>query len=340
MIDKRYQSNDMLAGENALDTSINQSWVQDNQAWWDWYVTLADNPDQSDDSTLVQLPPLPQINILSDREIKNELLATYNITKTQRESFCREGFIKLPNVLSPGAVARLRHELLQHLNKTFDIDCNGKRKNRFLSLEMMWLENTLIKNYVLSSRIAKICADLLGVESVRLYHDNALAKEGGCGRTPWHCDDHHFPLATHDVVTAWIPAQPVPITMGPLAFAKPLSIFEIVKNIDFNKFDTSYDKKVTKAFQSNHVSIEDGPFEMGEVSFHHNLSFHTAAGNTTTRTRVVLANTYFADGARVVDKPTMVSGDWQKFIPGVGPGGIAASALNPICWPANTEGYV
>jgi len=30
----------------------------------------------------------------------------------------------------------------------------------------------------------------------------------------------------------------------------------------------------------------------------------------------------------------MVSGDWQKFIPGVGPGGIAASELNPVCWPA------
>ena len=54
----------------------------------------------------------------------------------------------------------------------------------------------------------------------------------------------------------------------------------------------------------------------------------------TTQSRIVLANTYFADGARVVEKPTMVSGDWQKFIPGVGPGEIAASEFNPVCWPA------
>ena len=84
--------------------------------------------------------------------------------------------------------------------------------------------------------------------------------------------------------------------------------------------------------------IEDGPFEIGEVSFHHNLNFHTASRNYTNRTRVVLANTYFADGARVVDNPTMVSGDWQKFIPGVGPGEIAASKLNPVCWPVNKDG--
>ena len=36
----------------------------------------------------------------------------------------------------------------------------------------------------------------------------------------------------------------------------------------------------------------------------------------------------------MVDKPTMVSGDWQKFIPGVGPGEVAASELNPVCWPS------
>ena len=191
---------------------------------------------------------------------------------------------------------------------------------------------------MLSPRIAKICADLLGVKRVRLYHDNVLAKEPGCGRTPWHCDDDHFPLATNDVVTAWIPAQPIPVEMGPLAFATPLNVRDLVQNIDFNKFDTSYDKEVAKVFRWNKVLIEDGPFEAGEVSFHHNLNYHTAGGNKTTQTRVVLANTFFADGARVVDQPTMISGDWAKFIPGAHPGEVVASELNPICWPVKTGG--
>ena len=340
MIKKRNQLNEMLIGKNALDTNINQSWEQDNQAWWDWYVTLADNPNQLDDDKLIQLPPLLHIDMPLDSDIEDELVAPYDLTETQKEMFNKDGFIKLPNVLSPGAVAKLRYELMHLLNKSFDVSLEVSANKRFLSLEMMWLNDTLIRKYVLSSRIAKICADLLGVKSVRLYHDNVLAKEPGCGRTPWHCDDHHFPLATSDVVTAWIPAQPISAEMGPLAFAKPLSVFELVKNINFNKFDTSYDKQITKAFQSNNVLIEDGPFEMGEVSFHHNLCYHTAAANTTTCTRVVLANTFFADGARVVDQPTMVSGDWQKFLPGVGPGEIAASELNPVCWPLHPVGKV
>jgi hypothetical protein len=337
MADNKHHSNEMLMGDNALDVGITQSWQQDNQAWWNWYITLADNTAQQNDGALIQLPPIPNLEVLTSDVIEDELTAPYNLTEEHSLAFRRDGFIKLPNVLSRGAVALLRHELLELLNKTYDVRLDGSSDNRFLSLEMMWVGNALIRSYVLSPRIAKISADLLGVKSVRLYHDNALAKEPGCGRTPWHCDDHHFPLATQDVVTAWIPAQPIPVAMGPLAFAKPLSVFELVKDVDFNKFNTSYDKQVAEAFLLNNVVIEDGPFEMGEVSFHHNRSFHTAAGNRTTQMRVVLANTFFADGARVVEQPTMVSGDWQKFIPGVGPGEIVDSELNPVCWPVNTE---
>ncbi len=268
---------------------------------------------------------------MSDSELEDELSTPYNLTEAHHIAFRRDGFIRLRNVLSPAAVVRLRKELIRLLIKAFP---ENNRANRFLSLEMMWLESRIIRLYVLSPRIAKISADLLSIKSVRLYHDNALSKEPGCGRTPWHYDDHHFPLETNDVVTAWMPAQPVPVAMGPLSFAKPLSVFNLVKNIIFNKNDTSYDKKVTEVFKANQVTIDSKPFEMGEASFHHNLSFHTASGNRTSKSRIVLANTYFADGARVVKDPTMVSGDWQKFIPGVAPGGIAATKLNPVCWPA------
>ena len=321
----------MLEEPNALGQELNQYWEQDNQAWWDWYVTLADNKDKGNATNFVDIPPLQDFDMPSDRELEDELSTPYSLTEGHHLAFRRDGFLRLPNVLSPPAVARLREELISLLNKTFPED---NRSKRFLSLEMMWIESPVIRQYVLSPRIAKISADLLSVKSVRLYHDNALSKEPGCGRTPWHYDDHHFPLETNDVVTAWMPAQPVPIAMGPLSFAKPLNVFNLIKNINFNKNDTSYDKRVTEIFKSNNVAIDSKPFEMGEASFHHNLSFHTAGDNRTSQSRIVLANTYFADGARVVKEPTMVSGDWHKFIPGVDPGEIAASKLNPICWPA------
>ena len=310
----------------------NKAWDKDNQAWWDWYVSLADNSDSSIKDALLELPEPAEIDYPLKIDLKQELSKPYKLTSQEINAFQKDGFIKLKNVLTPELTQILRFEILSLLRKTFK-NYNNKKKNRFLSLEMMWLENALIKEFVLSSRIAKICAELLSVKKIRLYHDNALVKESGCGRTPWHYDDHHFPLETNDVITAWIPAQAIPIEMGPLAFAKPLEVYKLVKDIKFNEFDTSYDKEINNVFKDKQVSVVEEPFELGEASFHHNLSFHTASENKTTQSRIVLANTYFADGARVVNNPTMISGDWKKFIPETNPGEIVSSNLNPICWP-------
>ena len=326
----------LLVGQNASQSDINQQWEQDNQSWWDWYVSLADNSNQGE-VELRDVAPIPAANELDDAEITKELATPYALGVEERIFFRKNGYVKLKQVLSPGSVIRLRRELARMLREAFNTEIDGGAQNRFLSLEMMWLDNALIRQYVLSPRIAKIAAELLNVASVRLYHDNILSKEPGCGRTPWHYDDHHFPLSTNDVVTAWIPAQPIPAAMGPLAFARPMSAYKLVENIEFNKFDKSYDRRVSDAFRANNVAVDDAPFELGEVSFHHNLSFHTASANRTRQSRIVLANTYYADGARVVDTPTMVSGDWQKFMPGVNPGEVAASELNPVCWPATVD---
>ena len=52
--------------------------------------------------------------------------------------------------------------------------------------------------------------------------------------------------------------------------------------------------------------------------------------NRSTQPRRALSTTYYADGARVLESPTLVSGRWRDFLPGVEPGGLAVSTLNPI----------
>lgn len=314
------------------NTDVSGPWDQDNQAWWDWYVSLAEN--EGEEAAVQAAPPMPDVDIPSHDAVFVELAKPYPLTETQIDFFRTNGFIKLKEVFSPGAVLKLRAELIRLLSMEFGVNPDHGAEDRFLSMEMVWMDNPLLRAYVLSPRLGQISADLLGVNAVRLYHDNVLAKQMGCGRTPWHYDDHHFPLDTHDVVTAWAPAQAIPIEMGPLAFAYPREVHRLVDAVTFEKSGTGYDRGVAEVFARNNVAVDETPFEIGEVSFHHNFSFHTAASNRTDRSRVILANTYYRDGARVVDAPTMVSGDWQKFMPGVGPGEIAASELNPICYPA------
>ena len=316
--------NPYLSESTAAGTASNVAveWDRGNDQWWDWYMSLADGPDP--DGPLVEPPPHDPGPLPSDEEVAAELADPYPLTDTQIRRFQTEAFIKLPGVLTPGTVERLRARLREMLDEAVDPAVG------FQSREMMWLEDDLIRTAVLSPRIGGIGAALLGSDQVRLYHDNALSKQPGTGRTPWHHDAHHFPLDSPDVLTAWIPLQPTPREMGPLAFARGADVGELVAGLEFDKHGTSYDRGVSETFRAHAVQVEDGPFAVGEVSFHAASCFHTAGPNRTTADRVVLATTYFADGTRVVPSPTMVSGDWRKFIPGVDPGEIVASLRNPL----------
>ena len=264
---------------------------------------------------------LPSIDAL-----RAELAEPYPLDDTARERFAAEGFVKLSGVASPGALAAARAEV-----KRLAAAGGGPGRSGFLSMDLMWQgDSDVLKAFALSPRLGRLATELLHVAEVRLYHDNVLSKDPGCGRTPWHFDAHHFPIATREIVTSWLPLQAIGEAMGPLAFAADAEAWRVAEGTDFSATDASYDRGVSEGFRSAGVRIDDTPFALGEMSFHHAWCFHCARANATTQPRTVLANTYFADGARVVEQPTMVSGDWQRFLPGAGAGEIIDTPLNPI----------
>ncbi len=66
----------------------------------------------------------------------------------------------------------------------------------------------------MSRRLAKVAADLLGVENVRIYHDQALFKEPGGGPTPWHQDQYYWPIDTDKTITMWMPLVDIDVRYG------------------------------------------------------------------------------------------------------------------------------
>lgn len=321
-------TNDRLPEQNRVG-GIDQEWAGDDQDWWDWYVTLAAN--ESTPTELVDGPGLPDVVPADDEQVERELAEPYDLDPAAVEAFSRDAFIRLPGVLSPPVVRRLADRLQDLLRAEHGDDVTG----RFTALEQMWLHDDLMRAVALSPRIGGLAAALLGEPGVRLYHDNALSKESGCGRTPWHHDAEHFPLQTTQAVTAWIPMSAIPGRMGPLSFARGRDVLAEVSDLEFDKIGTSYDEAVAQRFAERQVAVEAAPFAVGDVSFHSALCFHTAGPNLTTQPRRALATTYFADGARVVDSPTLISGTWREFLPGVEPGGLAVSDLNPLVGRSN-----
>ena len=71
----------------------------------------------------------------------------------------------------------------------------------FLKGMNLWSKDEGVRRFVLARRFAAIVANLLGVEGVHVYHDQALLTESGGGITPWHQDQHYWPLDTDNTIT-------------------------------------------------------------------------------------------------------------------------------------------
>ena len=262
------------------------------------------------------------------------LESTYQLNSKQIEFFRTNNFIKLKNVLNKEIIEKYNLIISNKVNELNEVispiksrDTYGKA---FLQLFNLWKTSEQIKEFVFSKRLAKIAADLLTVDGVRMYHDQALFKEGGGGITPWHADQYYWPLATEKTITAWIPLQKTPIKMGPLEFSAGSQ--KIIEGRNLSISDES------ERTIGNHLKINDfdhiiEPFDVGEVSFHSGWIFHRAGTNTTNKMRKVMTIIYMDKNMRL-KKPINEGqqNDWIKWCPGAIIDEIIDTPLNPILY--------
>ncbi|WP_086828171.1 phytanoyl-CoA dioxygenase family protein [Streptomyces sp. NRRL B-24572] len=304
---------------------VPSEWAGDDQRWWDWYMTLAADPG-AEPAQSAPVAPAPLVAAASDREVEEALGAPYLLSEEALAFFRRHGFVRLPGVLAPAVVAALAQRADRLLETAYGPDNPG----RFLALEQLWLTDPLMRAVALSRRLGDIAAQLIEVDAVRLYHDNILSKEPGCGRTPWHRDSDHYPLDSPAIVTSWMPLRDIPTESGPLGCLSRQDASRALSGLSASPLRRAFDEQVTARLRQAGARPFAEPLSAGEVSFHAADCFHTAGANRTTAPRRVLSTTYYADGTRIIPEPTPLSGAWTDFVPGIRPGDVAASALNPV----------
>lgn len=266
--------------------------------------------------------------------IQQALDAPYALSDDQIAYYQTNRYIKLKEVLDAPTLAYFNEvisarvtELNTATQKLEERDTYGKA---FLQLFNLWREDERIKALVFSRRIAKIAADLMQVEGVRLYHDQALYKEAGGGITPWHADQYYWPLQSDKTVTAWIPLQATPLEMGPLEFSA--ASHQIVEGRELAIGDESETiiQQRLRVTDFKHI-IE--PFDLGEVSFHSGWVFHRAGANSTNEMRKVMTIIYM-DRDMILKKPENKNQehDWNTWCPGATVGEIINSPINPVLY--------
>jgi ectoine hydroxylase-related dioxygenase (phytanoyl-CoA dioxygenase family) len=259
----------------------------------------------------------------------------YTLTDAERLAFERRGYLKLKSVIDPGQLRPFADEITEQVIRLNTESLPLAERNlygrAFLQVTNLWRESAVVEKFVRSPDLARLAADLLGVRSVRLYHDQALYKEAGGGITPWHADQYYWPLSTDRCVTIWIPLQDTPAEAGPLTFAVGSHRFQYARDLPIS---AESEQRIAELMLRQDYEVDASPYALGDVSYHLGWTFHRAGENTATMPRRVMTIIYL-DADMVIGEPRNdnQAHDLATWAPGRAPGQYFDTELNPVLYP-------
>lgn len=264
--------------------------------------------------------------------IQRFLEEPYSLTQEQILFYEQYRFIKLKQVLNKETLDFFNEAIAKRVaimnSENRPLEERNTYGKAFLQLFNLWLEDEVVKELVFSKRLAKIATDLMQTAGVRMYHDQALFKEGGGGITPWHADQYYWPLETDKTITAWIPLQATPLEMGPLEFSAGSHVIVEGRELEIGDESEMAIQQRLKVTDFKHV-IE--PFDAGEISFHSGWVFHRAGANATHEMRKVMTIIYMDKDMKLkAPENKNQQLDWEVWCPGAMVGEVINSPINPI----------
>ncbi len=268
------------------------------------------------------------------QHIRTLLSTPYILTEEQIDFFQENRYIKLKQVLNAETLEFFNSAITAKvsasntvISKPEERDTYGKA---FLQLFNLWREDETIKELIFSKRIGKIASDLMQVNGVRMYHDQALFKEAGGGITPWHADQYYWPLETDKTITAWIPLQETTFNMGPLEFCA--GSHHITEGRELAIGDESEMRMQERLRVTDYEHVIE-PFEPGEISFHSGWLFHRAGANTSGQTRKVMTIIFMDKNMRLKQPENNNQKlDWEVWCPGAVVGEEINTPMNPVIY--------
>lgn len=262
----------------------------------------------------------------------------YALAPEQIEQFRADGHIMLPGVASQEEVEFFRDPIRAAADKhgqtgALPLNQRDTYGKAFLQHMNLWANDPAVRAFTLGKRFARLAAELMGVDGVRIYHDQALFKEPGGGFTPWHQDQYYWPVDTNNTVTMWMPLVDLSEDMGILQFASGSHGDGYLGTLPISEeSEAVFDQYIRDRGMS--VWKRDS-IRAGDATFHYGWNLHSAPGNRSDRMREVMTIIWVADGCHVTEPVNFnQERDMTRWLPGLKPGDAVASELNPLAWKA------
>ena len=201
-----------------------------------------------------------------------------------------------------------------------------------------WLSKE-IGEVTTSALLGAIGARLMGVETVRLWHDQAVYKpgvgpDGGeetAGNIGWHQDYGHWKAASvSNMCTAWIALQDTDLQNGgmrTIVGSHRWGLLEESNTFGHKDLDGLQDRFANQAISGAWVD-EPCIMQSGEVSFHHALTLHGSGPNLTWSPRMCLIS-HMMPG----DTSYLPGRQWHPNLIFLGPNARAGQRFAGVYWP-------
>jgi ectoine hydroxylase-related dioxygenase (phytanoyl-CoA dioxygenase family) len=254
------------------------------------------------------------------------------ITAELVENFRRDGFVVVPGLLSADEIRRFGSAVDEAVARRSSHDTRtladkSRYEQSFIQCQNLWEDSPGVRPLTFHPLIAGTAARLLGVDAVRIWHDQALYKEAGGRETDPHQDQPYWPIVETNTITAWIPFDGSTLANGAMGYlpgSHLLGLREFV-NIFTGSGEDPLARQELEGIEPVWVEVP-----AGSVAYHHGLTFHLAGPNTSGAVRRVHTAIYFADGS--------TRGEGRFPHPsveraGIEMGAVIASDVTPIAWP-------
>ncbi|MEX0287116.1 MAG: phytanoyl-CoA dioxygenase family protein [Paracoccaceae bacterium] len=235
------------------------------------------------------------------------------VTQTMIDDFQRDGVVLVKGLFADH-VDTLRAGVARNMDEPGPYASENKRdgeSGRFFDDYCNWTRIPEFEDVIRNSPAAEVAADLMGSQSVQMFHDHVLVKEPGTSMaTPWHQDGPYYFVDGKQTVSFWSPLDGVTdatlrCVKGSHAWEKEVLPTRWASEEDFFPDEGQYIPVPDPDAEG--MSVAEWQMEPGDAVAFNYRTLHGARGNTSTSRRRAFSLRLVGDDARYVERPGRTS---------------------------------
>ncbi|MCA8953304.1 MAG: phytanoyl-CoA dioxygenase family protein [Planctomycetes bacterium] len=258
------------------------------------------------------------------------------LSAADRERYHRDGFAGPLDLLAQGEVAEVREaiaEVIDHLDdlepELYEVEAAHLERPGEVVCHFLggWLVHPVLRELAFDPRIAAVAAAALGVDTLRLFHDQVFSKPPHHpGVVPWH-QDYSYWRRTAPVqhVTVNLLLDDSDEDSGCLMFLPGSHRLPLLPPIPFDADLEAIREHVASELDWDPVAV---PCRAGQATIHHPLTLHGSGPNRSSRWRRAAVLNYIGPEVVVADDSMPL----LRGVPRLAGGEPVAGEHFPIVW--------